>query len=316
MSVTKLLILTFLALVACTLFVLKKSRIPTQPITHYTSLPDAVRAGDISEAKRLISLGNSLYEKDGDYEYPLLFIAVYRGDLEMVKCLTEGGANIHEVDRDTTALHCAASQGHAAVVQYLLDCGINVDICDRPGDTALHHCDNDEIIRMLLDRGADINATAHEGSVLLNAIAQDNPDRLNYLLKRGADPSLDDGSGITPLHYAATMDTPNTTEIILLLMSHGAPIDELAYGVEYGTPLAFAARNNNLKAALLLLSQGADIHKADDILGESPLHTAARYGHADMMNFLIKHGANIDQKDTEGLTAIELAATHDLHYQP
>lgn len=156
---------------------------------------------------------------------------------------------------------------------------------------------------------------------LIQAVADDNPDLVNFLLEHGANPSQIAGNGQTPLHIAACMNTPNTTEIILLLLAQGADINASAPGnraTPMGTPLAIAAQKNNQKAALLLLSQGADINKADDILGWSPLHVAAHYGHVKMIELLIYYGKDairFDLKDKNGKTAFEIATTqHDIHF--
>lgn len=317
-------------LVAIWYVYIKQRPFSTSPVlttTHYTNLNDAVRAGDVSEAKRLIALGSNFYEQADGSTYPLLFVAAFRGDLPMVKCLVESGANVHEHAEGFTALHAAAKGNHAAVVKYLLQCDVKVDLQDQNFDTPLLLTESKEVIALLLDHGANINAGSQNTTVLIKAVEDDNLELVQFLLEKGADPSSGDANCRTPLHLAVDLDRPHAVEIVQLLLAHGADVNATAVSVGlYGTPLAIAAKKNNQKMALLLLSQGADINEGisrfDDegrsILESTPLHQAASYGHADMMRFLIEQGKGkiqLDVKDRNGLTAFEIAATkHNLHF--
>ena len=55
------------------------------------------------------------------------------------------------------------------------------------------------------------------------------------------------------------------------------------------TPLHWAARNNHLELAKVLISSGAEVN-AKDRWGLTPLHRAARNGHKKMQELLISHG--------------------------
>lgn len=77
--------------------------------------------------------------------------------------LSQTGGDIYAVDRDQLGtIHCAASHGHAHIIEYLintLDPSI-VNSVDRNGDTALFYAvtlGHYECARLLLLNGAEVN---------------------------------------------------------------------------------------------------------------------------------------------------------------
>ena len=65
------------------------------------------------------------------------------------------------------------------------------------------------------------------------------------------------------------------------------------------SPLHAAAINGSLRAANMLLEAGALVHVRDG-LGHTALYYAARQGHEDMVDLLVKTGANLGGSDIEG----------------
>jgi cytohesin len=95
-----------------------------------------------------------------------IFKAVKAGDVEAVRAiLAENPDAVHERDKDeSTPLHHAAWQGHAAVVEMLLDAGADIQAHNANyhwGTTPLHaaaHGNRKDAARVLIARGADVNA--------------------------------------------------------------------------------------------------------------------------------------------------------------
>ncbi|WP_340003594.1 ankyrin repeat domain-containing protein [Paenibacillus sp. FSL K6-0276] len=90
-----------------------------------------------------------------------------------------------------TLLGYAAHFSKKAVVQVLLDNGAQTNIFDSDGHTALHsaafHADNVEMIRLLIEHGADIHAKIEGGeSALAVAIQQGNHNVKEFLIEKGA----------------------------------------------------------------------------------------------------------------------------------
>ncbi|KAJ3414182.1 hypothetical protein HDV05_006887 [Chytridiales sp. JEL 0842] len=74
------------------------------------------------------------------------------------------------------------------------------------------------------------------------------------------------------------------------------------------TALHWAAINNHLGVARLLIDKGAEVDAIGGDLLATPLHWAARSGHVQMVTFLIKKGAQPSLKDNQGYNALHLAA--------
>ena len=114
-------------------------------------------------------------------------------------------------------LFAAAASGDVDRVQELIDSGMDVNYPDENQMTALHHAAmhaRDKVIKALIERGANVNATDLKGGfsslhwVVINADPQmgstDHVDEsIVALAKGGADVNCTDFNFATPLHIAA-----------------------------------------------------------------------------------------------------------------
>ena len=109
---------------------------------------------------------------------------------------------------------------------------------------------------------------------------------LKTMFARGFSPNLCDWLGKTMLHFAAAEDDVEAAEIML---DHGAAIN--AVEAEYrSTPLAEAAKNGHLDMARLLLERGADPNIPRELWAR-PLTWAVDVPHDEMVELLRHHGA-------------------------
>lgn len=77
--------------------------------------------------------------------WSLLTIAVYNNNIKMVKWLINKGADINIVNNNGTTLlmyakDCYVNTGDSTVFEYLLDIGVNVDVCDYTGKKLIDYC--------------------------------------------------------------------------------------------------------------------------------------------------------------------------------
>lgn len=137
-------------------------------------------------------------------------------------------------------------------------------------------------------------------------------------LKNGADVTVKDNTGITPLHWICNenKDHQNNNknieiyELTKLLIDNGADVNaEDEYFKE--TPLFWATSNKGTVSYMhditkLLIENGADVnHKNKD--GKTPLMVAANSVNIEAVEFLIENGADINAKDKFGSTALNYA---------
>jgi ankyrin repeat protein len=136
--------------------------------------------------------------------------AAATGDTRQVEALLAQGANPDEIDgAGGTALMAAAREGHVDAMRILIKGGADVNRRDRrftrwtPLVHAIHKR-QDAAARLLLDSGAEVDASMHGGATpLIFAAAYGETAIVEELLSRGADPHRQTADGVTALVNAA-----------------------------------------------------------------------------------------------------------------
>lgn len=154
----------------------------------------------------------------------------------------------------------AAKRGHVAVFQKLTAAQINAP--DPSGDTLLSAAaryDQHELVKMLLDAGADHRAVDKNGNTALHhAVRQRNTTTANILLSAGANPNVRNDLERTPLIEAAHQGQIPTAR---LLLDHGADLETFDLLLE--TPFLAAAKRGHWHLVRFLLARGADSQVTD-----------------------------------------------------
>ena len=227
-------------------------------------------------------------------------------------------------------LCAAASAGNAADVRALLDHGASPNLIDDDGRAPLHcaaslmtrsatpQSDYLAVARLLLDRSADPNLrdasgrtpllVALEGAASEYKVIGADEDLARLLLDRGASVDAQDKEGWSPLHRAASLWATQPALLPLLLSHHADANARLADG---RTPLMLAVRIGKTERLAPLLGAGAKIDAADS-QGQTALMIAAQVtwddAAAEMLTLLLARGADPNLADSQGRTAADLAA--------
>lgn len=246
--------------------------------------------------------------------------------------------NIEETNREgLTALCQAARNGQYAVMKFLIEQGARSSgvfqtyIGDKPIPVTplwlaarLMHCpagngtDNEAckkaytpemLVQLLLEHGAasDINTSCGQWSQtpLLAAAIAGRVGVVTLLLDHGASIGINDFQGIGPLLYAAWHGRRDVVEVLL---NH-----EAGANVKHGeiSALILAAENDHVDIVQLLVKRGANLDHADS-LGTTALIGATRRGKANAVKSLIALGANLHHVDQRGNSAL-FYASRDRH---
>jgi ankyrin repeat protein len=158
-----------------------------------SDVADAAKARDAAAVKALLKSGADVNAAQGDGMTALHWAAA-NGDASIVQMLLAAGANIRATTRlgGITALHMASEAGHAPVVAALIAAGADPGAVTSTGTTALMYSaksGSTETATRLIETGADINAKekGFGQTALMIAAGLDRADIVKLLLQRGAD---------------------------------------------------------------------------------------------------------------------------------
>lgn len=158
-----------------------------------------------------------------------------------------------------------------------------------------------EMVRLLLDAGADINYRNDRGeTALMTCSIRGTTELLTLLLERGSDVHAVDDNGHTVLGKVISRPT-DTEPLTRLCIVKGASIHQPGYNGQ--TPLAYAVIYNRVDVARLLLDMGADVD-APDHEGKTPFIMAVKRGSVELAQILAAGGADAGLKDAEGYDAL------------
>ncbi|HTW64217.1 MAG TPA: ankyrin repeat domain-containing protein [Bryobacteraceae bacterium] len=244
--------------------------------------------------------------------------AAQQQDDQAVTSLLKLHADANAAQPDgTTALHWAARWNDVAMADALIRAGANVKAKNRFGATPLFlACTNGgaAMIEALLKGGEDANAVVSEAgdTALMLAARTGKPDALMALLEHGADPNKTNLEGQTALMWAAS---EKNSAAVKTLIDHGADVNaqthklpppspfQLIFSAPFPaggmTALIYAARQNDLESAKILLAARANVNE-DAADGSSPLLVAVINEHYALAKFLLEHGADPNAADAQG----------------
>jgi ankyrin repeat protein len=188
-----------------------------------SALATAAWFGSTEAAIALLDCGANVERKDSGGETALI-IAARQGRLQTVQLLVVRGAKIDARARaGWTALMIACVFGQKEVVRFLLSQGATPHPTPQHrGESALHMAlrsravgsERQEIVRMLLEQGVDVNVGCATTPPLLQAALSADRPIIEMLLARGADKAARDTEGNDILYWAARNPDPEVLAIL------------------------------------------------------------------------------------------------------
>ena len=259
--------------------------------------------------KMLLDQGACVGALDRENRTPL-HAACYQGHPTSIELLIHHGADINSTDNHGwTPLHFAAAGENYDALEVLIQNGSDIAAVDKTGRTALHLAGRKGClasVELLLSHGSNINSKDYRGRTLLGATfkldySSDFYDRdfVKHYLEHGGDKfAVDDETGRTILHFAASHQFVSTVEDLL---KHGLDLEARDKNGE--TPLHRAAACGTEEMIQHLVNRGADVCAVNK-RGQTPLHVSLVHHRS---NFLLKLKPDLQKPDIYGNTPLHLA---------
>ncbi|XP_072530335.1 histone-lysine N-methyltransferase EHMT2 isoform X2 [Salminus brasiliensis] len=242
---------------------------------HPRQLYPAAKQGEVQKVLLMLMEGiDPAYQPDSQNRRSALHAAAQRGLLDICYLLIQAGAKVDAQDKSLrTPLLEAIINNQVEVARFLMQSGACVYHVEEDGSTGLHHAaklGNLEIVTFLLNTGqVDINAQDSGGwTPIIWAAEHRHTDIIRALLNRGADVTLKDKEMNVCLHWASFA---GSAEIAELVLNAGCPLSSV--NLHGDTPLHISAREGYHECVTLFLSRGADIDVVNRE-GDTPLSLA------------------------------------------
>ncbi|CAF1331675.1 unnamed protein product [Adineta ricciae] len=288
-------------------------------ITGWTPLYAAMKSRKFDVVKLLLKRGADPNAVTKLGSTPFL-LASEICDLDVIEACVEANADLDFApsgpDADSlnitgqTALFMATLKDRVDVVKFLIHRGAQVNVQNRYGVSPLLLCaesGNQELVRALVEAGADVNVTPQGELAEENLLAGQTPlfgaakkghvEICEYLIQNGANVNAVTMTGATAL-YTATEEAH--LDVIELLIQHGADVNRSPKGqvardlhIEYQTPLLIACMRNLDAVIRHLIRSNADVNVTSE-RGSSPFLAICQHNNVEIAQLLIDHGARYD----------------------
>lgn len=285
-----------------------------------------------STIDKLVHGGALINERNKEGSSPLV-LAIEHCNSEHVAYYAENGADIHSSDKNgvtplelgfgasdeifeslvysgnimsrdsngNTPLHIAIIENAPIPkTQYLMSLMADVNTRNSSGDSALYLAVQEnkrQIGELLLAKNADIFSVNTQNSSPLRLALQAGEPIMSWFINSQTIRATD-GSGNTPLHYAAEW---GMTDSVIALLKKGASTD--AANASGETAIFSAVKSDNEKLLNYMAIGGCSIFARDN-MGSTPLHHAVRWNASNAAEYLVANGLDINAQNLSGKSAL------------
>ena len=262
--------------------------------TNSTPLMIASSYGHYDIAKALIDNG-ALVNLRADDGFNALMEAVRTDNIKMAKLLIEHDSDINIKNKDgKNMIMIACENGNEEIFNLLLENNADINEKSSWGASALIYASekgNINIMQYLIDNGIDVNGKADENgdTPLLWAVTGQNPyEASKLLIENGADVNATNNSGVAP----ATILAGSVPEVVKLLKDNGADLDTKF--TDDDPPIAIAASVGNLEIVKALVENGADVNYYPNDMNYTAIYHAIDQGYYEVAEYLFKNGVDLN----------------------
>ena len=301
----------------------------------------AAAKGDVEAVRAILDERPGWVTRIGPHGRTMLWEASHRGRLGVVEYLVEGGADIDACGTHYTpyfvevSCYCIARyKKHDEVADYLMECGAVIDIHaaafleDREGiesflkqrSESLNEGHPQRLMGDMTEDGLEFHlAPAPWATPLCYALRGGDVETVGYLIASGAriegiekalfnaaNKDLDKvrlllENGADPEELPSVF--PDEGELFALVSSYGARTPDVEAVSARLVYLCRGDRGGNPEGVRRLLRLGADVD-CRDTQGKTALHRAAKAGFTVTIGILLEHGASVNRKDDKGETPL------------
>ncbi|XP_045473074.1 serine/threonine-protein phosphatase 6 regulatory ankyrin repeat subunit A-like isoform X2 [Harmonia axyridis] len=283
-----------------------------ESVFHYVAtvgnnsvLMEMISHMDPQDAQKALNRQNS-------NQWTPLMIASNKGHTKMVNNLLTHSARVDVFDSDgRSALHLGAEHGYLQVCGSLLEHKAFINSKSRNGQTALHLAAKYGFIHLVRFLIKEHNAvvdilTLKKQTPLHLAAAAGQIEVCKLLLELGADIDATDELGQKPIHAACSNNHSEVAK--LFLQEHPGLVMAMTKDGNTCAHIAAAQGSVTVIEELMKFDKQGVINSRNKMTDATPLQIAAEGGHAEVVKALVRAGANITDENKAGFTAVHLAA--------